>query len=129
MPSKKRSTQATPKVTRAMSSGRVGDPAPRASAPDATPEKVSHAVNALRAARAAPSASPEPASMTFLIEENNGGAFHWTIVADGDEVLARSPGFGSYEHAERAASLVHDGAFRAALPMTRAVPLPTRNAG
>jgi len=76
-------------------------------------EQVAHAVSALRAARAAPDSSGESASMAFLVYEDNGGTFHWTIVADSDEVLARSPGFGSREEAERAASLIHHGVLRA----------------
>jgi uncharacterized protein YegP (UPF0339 family) len=74
----------------------------------------------LKHARAAkenaqPSAAnlPEPASMTFLIHEDNGGRYHWTIVADGGETLLRSASFGSYERANGAAGIVHRGASQA----------------
>lgn len=62
---------------------------------------------------ATPSSPPEPASMTFLIYEDNGGGYHWTIVADGGETLVRSASLASYEEAERAAGVVHRGASRA----------------
>ncbi len=76
--------------------------------------EVTQAVSAMRKARAAPSSLPEPASMAFLIYEDNGGGYHWTIVADGGETLVRSASFGSYEDAKRAAAVVHRGASRAA---------------
>ena len=60
-----------------------------------------------------PRRAPEvrvPASMEFLIFEDNGGDYHWTIVAGGGATLARSGSFGSYEDAERAAQRVRDGA-------------------
>ena len=53
--------------------------------------------------------------MTFLIDEDNGGGYHWTIVADGDETLVRSAGFASYQQAKQAAGIVHRGASRASL--------------
>ena len=52
----------------------------------------------------------DPASMTLLVFEDNGGGYQWTIVADGGETLAQSASFGSREEAERAARIVHDGA-------------------
>ncbi len=75
--------------------------------------QVTQAVSAMRKARAAPSSSPEPASMTFLIYEDDGGGYQWTIVADGRETLVRSASFGSYEEAKQAARIVHRGASRA----------------
>jgi uncharacterized protein YegP (UPF0339 family) len=51
-----------------------------------------------------------PESMEFLIFEDNGGYYHWTIVAADGATLARSEDFGSYEDAERAAQHVRDGA-------------------
>jgi uncharacterized protein YegP (UPF0339 family) len=50
------------------------------------------------------------ASMRFLIFEDNGGAYHWKIVAGDGATLAQSVGFVSYEDAERAARRVRDGA-------------------
>jgi uncharacterized protein YegP (UPF0339 family) len=57
----------------------------------------------------------EPGSMEFLISEDNGGQYHWTIVADDGSTLARSTGFASSEVAERAAERVRDGAALAPL--------------
>ena len=59
-----------------------------------------------------PRRAPEvrvPASMEFLIFEDNGGDYHWTIVARDGATLARSGSLGSYEDAERAAQHVRDG--------------------
>ena len=51
-----------------------------------------------------------PESIEFLIFEDNGGDYHWTIVAADGATLARSEDFASYEDAERAAQHVRDGA-------------------
>jgi uncharacterized protein YegP (UPF0339 family) len=51
-----------------------------------------------------------PASLAFLIYEDNGDDYHWTIVAGDGATLARSGGFGSYADAEKAARQVRDGA-------------------
>lgn len=72
--------------------------------------QVTQALSAMRRARAAPSSSPEPASMMFLVFEDNGGGYHWMIVADGGETLVRSASFGSHEEAAQAARIVHRGA-------------------
>jgi uncharacterized protein YegP (UPF0339 family) len=48
--------------------------------------------------------------MEFLIFQDNGGAYHWTIVAGDGATLARSGSFASYDHAEQAAYRVRDGA-------------------
>jgi uncharacterized protein YegP (UPF0339 family) len=53
---------------------------------------------------------PVPASLAFVIYEDNGGDYHWTIVADDGAALARSGGFASYADAEKAARQVRDGA-------------------
>ena len=50
-----------------------------------------------------------PRSMEFVIFEDNGGDYHWTIVARDGATLARSGSFGSYEDAELAAQHVRDG--------------------
>ena len=65
-----------------------------------------------RAARQLAGRAPDarvPASMEFLIFEDNGGSYHWTIVARDGATLARSGSLGSYEDAERAAQHVRDG--------------------
>jgi uncharacterized protein YegP (UPF0339 family) len=51
-----------------------------------------------------------PASMEFLIFEDNGGSYYWTIVAGDGATLARSGNFGSYDDAEQAAQDVPHGA-------------------
>jgi uncharacterized protein YegP (UPF0339 family) len=53
--------------------------------------------------------------MAFLIFEDNGGAYHWAIVAASGEQLAQSPSFASYEDAEVAARRVRDDAGSARL--------------
>jgi uncharacterized protein YegP (UPF0339 family) len=86
--------------------------------------QVTQAVSAMRKARATSSFLPEPASMTFLIYEDNGGGYHWTIIADGGEILVRSAGFGSHEEAKRAAGIVHQGASRASFAHRSGAPPP-----
>ena len=66
----------------------------------ATATKQSRAAKQL-ARRPAHMRSPE--SMEFVILEDNGGAFHWTIVASDGATLVRSGGFASYDDAEQAA--------------------------
>ena len=51
-----------------------------------------------------------PESMEFLIFEDNGGAYHWRIVAGDGATLAQSGSFASYQDAEQAAQRVRDGA-------------------
>jgi uncharacterized protein YegP (UPF0339 family) len=53
--------------------------------------------------------------MRFVVFEDNGGGYHWTIVADGGETLAQSASFGSREQAKRAARIVYRGACSASL--------------
>jgi uncharacterized protein YegP (UPF0339 family) len=48
--------------------------------------------------------------MEFLIFEDNGGDYHWTIVAGDGSTLARSGSFASYDDAEKAAKHARDGA-------------------
>jgi uncharacterized protein YegP (UPF0339 family) len=58
--------------------------------------------------------APESVSMEFLIVEDNGGRFHWTLLnRDGD--LARSPSYASHEDAQDAALVVLAGAGSARL--------------
>lgn len=86
--------------------------------------QVTQAVSTMRKASATPSSLPEPAAMTFLIYEDNGGCYHWTIVADGGEILVRSGCFGSYEEATDAASIIQRGASRASFDYGPSVLLP-----
>ncbi len=54
-------------------------------------------------------------SMEFLIVEDNGGDYHWTLMDRDGNSLGRSPSFALYEHAEDAARVVRDGAGSARL--------------
>ncbi len=51
-----------------------------------------------------------PVPMQFRMFEDNGGEYHWTIVAGDGTTLARSGGFASYDDAEEAARNLRDGA-------------------
>jgi len=66
------------------------------------------------ASRGAEGASAS-ASMEFLIVEDNGGKYHWTLLDREGESLARSPRLVSYEQAENAAPGVLAGAGSARL--------------
>jgi uncharacterized protein YegP (UPF0339 family) len=54
-----------------------------------------------------------PASMEFLIVEDNGGSYHWRLRAADGAILAQSGGFVSSDDAERAAQQVRGGAVSA----------------
>ena len=54
-------------------------------------------------------------SMEFLVVEDNGGDYHWTLMDRDGNSLARSPSFTSYEHTEDAARVVLAGAGSARL--------------
>ena len=87
--------------------------------------QVRQTVSAMRKARAAPSSSPEPESMTFLVYEDNVGGYHWRIDTDAGETLVRSASFGSHEDARQAASIVHRGASQATFEHSSDSPRPT----
>jgi uncharacterized protein YegP (UPF0339 family) len=72
--------------------------------------QTTQAVAAKRKARAAANALSKPASMKFLVSQDNGGAYHWTILAGSGETLVRSASFATYEDATQAARIVHAGA-------------------
>jgi uncharacterized protein YegP (UPF0339 family) len=63
-----------------------------------------------RKARATARALSKPTSMRFLVFEDNGGGYHWTIVAASGESVVQSASFASYEDAEQAARVVRAGA-------------------
>jgi uncharacterized protein YegP (UPF0339 family) len=66
-----------------------------------------------RAARQLPCRAPDVRVsewMEFLICEDNGGDYYWTIVAGDGATLARSAGFASYDDAEEAAEHIRAGA-------------------
>ena len=52
----------------------------------------------------------ESASMEFSVYSDNGGEYHWTIVAGNGETLAQSGSFASRKDAEHAARYVYEGA-------------------
>ena len=54
-------------------------------------------------------------SMEFVIFEDNGGAYRWSLLGGDRASLAQSPRFASYGDAERAAQLVLEGAGTARL--------------
>lgn len=63
-------------------------------------------------------------TLEFLVFEDNGGRYRWTIVSASGEPLAQSPGFASYEDARRAADSVRKGAGSAWLePLEAAGPV------
>lgn len=68
-------------------------------------------------------------SVEFLVFEDNGGEYYWTIVTGDGAPLVRSGGFGSYEGAERAARQVRDGAASARLEHRAAGAPPDALAG
>lgn len=56
-----------------------------------------------------------PSSMAFNIFEDNGGSYHWRILADDGAALGQSGDFASYHDAEQAAQRVREGAASALL--------------
>lgn len=48
--------------------------------------------------------------MRFLVFEDNGGGYHWTIVAGSGATLVQSASFATYEEAKQAARIVRGGA-------------------
>ena len=65
-----------------------------------------------------------PESMEFLVFEDNGGDYHWSIVAGDGAALVWSGGFASYGDAERSARQVRDGAASARLEHRAGSPPP-----
>lgn len=57
-----------------------------------------------------------PAPMEFLIFEDNGGSYHWRILAGDGSTLGQSRDFASYDTAEQAAQQIRDGAASARFP-------------
>jgi uncharacterized protein YegP (UPF0339 family)/uncharacterized protein YlaI len=57
-----------------------------------------------------PSRVRAPAPMEFLILEDNGGSYHWKILAGDGSTLGQSGDFASYDAAERAAQQICNGA-------------------
>jgi hypothetical protein len=51
-----------------------------------------------------------PAPIEFVIVEDTGGRYHWSILAGDRTTLGRSGDFASYDDAEQAAQEILDGA-------------------
>jgi uncharacterized protein YegP (UPF0339 family) len=84
------------------------------------------------AAQATLNALPEDAAVTFLLYQDNGGGYYWTIVDHGGAVIARSAGFESYAEANYAADIVHRAAASATFENrsgTTPPPRPLASAG
>jgi hypothetical protein len=60
-------------------------------------------------------AASDSVSMEFLVVEDNGGDYHWTLMDRDGNSLGRSPSFASYEDTEDAARIVLAGAGSARL--------------
>jgi len=56
-----------------------------------------------------------PAPMEFFIVEDNGGSYHWRIVAGDGSALGQSRDFDSYDAAEQAAQQIRTDAASAGL--------------
>ena len=54
-------------------------------------------------------AAPEPAALTFVVFEDNGGDHRWAIVDKSGESLAQSRAFASRDDAQASADAVRDG--------------------
>jgi len=71
------------------------------------------------------SAGSQSPALEFLVIEDNGGGYHWTIADAAGESVARSRSFASHDEAERAAVLVRDNAGAARLEPRAAADSPT----
>ncbi len=72
--------------------------------------QVTQTAGRKRRARTTPEPEPDPPAVRFVIYEDNGGGYYWTITSATGEVLARSAEFATYEEANQAAGIVHRGA-------------------
>jgi uncharacterized protein YegP (UPF0339 family) len=52
----------------------------------------------------------ESEAIKFLVFEDNGGGYHWTIIGSDGESLAQSGTLATYDQAAQAARVVRDGA-------------------
>ncbi len=75
--------------------------------------QLTHAVSGQTKRRAGAGDVCAPGSMKFLSFEENGGAFHWAIVAASGDRFVPSATFASYEEARQAAGVVRSGAITA----------------
>jgi uncharacterized protein YegP (UPF0339 family) len=80
-----------------------------------------------RASRQVPlraAAVSESAAITFLVSEDNGGSYCWTVLGPEGERLARSRPYATHEEAAHAARIVCDGAASARFEAGRALDRP-----
>jgi uncharacterized protein YegP (UPF0339 family) len=63
-------------------------------------------------------------SMSFVIFEDNGGSYHWKILAADGATLGHAGAFASYRDAEQAAQHVRAGAASASLERRPSVMAP-----
>ena len=66
----------------------------------------------------------ELAAITFLVSEDNGGRYCWSLVGPDGESLAHSRRYGTREEAAHAALVVRDGAGTARFEADVAIDLP-----
>ena len=52
----------------------------------------------------------DSAAIKFLVFEDNGGDYYWTILGSDGESLAHSKSYATHDDAEYAARVVYDGA-------------------
>jgi uncharacterized protein YegP (UPF0339 family) len=71
------------------------------------------ATKKVHTARSPARAVPEASTLAFLIDQDNGGDYHWELVDGSGEVLVHSRSFASQNDAERAARYVREGAHSA----------------
>ena len=65
------------------------------------------------------------AALTFLVFEDNGGSYHWTLLGTDGESHAHSRPYATHEEAADAARVVRDRSGTARLKTGRAPDLPT----
>ena len=66
----------------------------------------------------------ESAALTFLVFEDNGGSYHWTLLGPDGESLAHSRPYATHEEAAHAALVARDSSGTARLDSGRAPDLP-----
>ncbi len=79
------------------------------------PAQAPEPLTAKEKARVAASALSRPAPTRFLTFEENGGAYHWMIVARSGETLARFASLARDDEARQAARIVQAGAVSASI--------------
>jgi uncharacterized protein YegP (UPF0339 family) len=81
--------------------------------------QLTQVLGTMRSERVGTGARPKPAVMKFLVFEDNGGDYGWTLVAADGRRLAESARFASYQEATRAAGEARAGAGSAPIEHNR----------